>query len=200
MCAAGARTRHAGAMSPVVWQNLEADLRLQQRRRLARERDADIAVLLTAELGAITLADLLRGSVDEHLTCQVRAPQGPLRIAGRVRAVGSDLVLLDDERTRHAIALAHLCGVEGCRRPPSQEVPLTGRLGLAAHLRGLIATRQPCTLMTEHSAEAGLTLAAVGRDWVQVIDGRVLALASVTLISAPRRALDPVSPLHTAAR
>lgn len=193
-CATGAvieRRRHAGAVNPLAWQALEADLRLQQRRRLARERDADLAVLLTAELGASTLADLLRGSVGEHLTCQVRAPHRPLIIAGRVLSVGFDLLLLDDECTRYAIALAHLCVVNGCQRPPSQEVSLTGRLGLTAHLRGLMTNRQPVTLITEHAAEVGLTVAAVGRDWVQGADGRVFALATITLISAPRRALDP---------
>jgi len=178
-----------GRMTRTAWEAIEADLRRQDVSRAARDRDADLAALVVAEFGGVALVDLLRGSLGLPLTCVVGRDRGAV-VSGRLRALGRDVLLLDDGSSVHAVSLSQLVTVRGCTERPSPETTLRGRLGFTSHLRTLAAYRLPALLHTTAGEHPGRRLTRVGEDWLHLDDGSVIVLAQLLTVTVSRRALD----------
>ncbi|MBW8766995.1 MAG: hypothetical protein JF630_12465, partial [Geodermatophilales bacterium] len=79
------------------WQQLFADLAAQMEEAEAAGERGESASRMRAEVGAVHLAERLRGSLGSPLVLGCR---GAGRLTGRLVEVGADWLLLEDEQSR----------------------------------------------------------------------------------------------------
>src|SRR3954447_3941343 len=153
------------------WQQLFADLQAQFEAEEAAVERAESASRVRAEVGAIELADRLRGALGLPLTLGCgRAGT----VTGVLAGVGPDWVLVEDEGARQClVALAAVRWVSGLgRRTAAVEPagPVRARLDLRRALRGLARDRSTVQVVLDDGVVLTGTLDRVGADYVELAE------------------------------
>jgi len=153
------------------WQQLFADLQAQfEAEEEALER-AESASRTRAELGAIALADRLRGARGLPLVLACGAAGS---VSGVLTEVGPDWLLVEDDGARSClVALGALRSVAGLgRRTAAAEPagPVRGRLDLRRALRGLARDRSAVQVVLDDGGVLSGTLDRVGADYVELAE------------------------------
>ena len=153
------------------WQQLFADLQAQFEAEEAAVDRAESASRARAEVGAVGIADRLRGAVGNPVTLGCgRAGT----VAGTLVEVGPDWLLVEDERSRTClVALSAVRSVAGLgRRTAAAEPagPVRGRLDLRRALRGLARDRSVVQVVLDDGSVLGGTLDRVGADYVELAE------------------------------
>jgi hypothetical protein len=153
------------------WQQLFADLQAQFEAEEAAVDRAESASRARAEVGAVGIADRLRGAVGNPLTLGCgRAGT----VAGVLVEVGPDWLLVEDAGSRAClVALSAIRSVSGLGRrtaaadPPG---PVRGRLDLRRALRGLARDRSAVQVVLDDGSVLNGTLDRVGADYVELAE------------------------------
>jgi hypothetical protein len=151
------------------WDALFADLDAQAQSLEHAERAAEVDERVRAELGATTLTDRLRASIEAPIRVQVA---GGGTLAGQLSRVGPDWLLLDEGAGREALVhCAAVIAVSGLSRlsavPGSMDL-VQSRLGLWFMLRRIARDRSPVRVLLRDGSGLGVTLDRVGADFVEV--------------------------------
>lgn len=148
------------------WDDLFADLEAQAQALQSAERDAEVAELTRLEASRLQLAARLRPAVGTPI--KVRC-QGGMALAGRLSAVGSGWLLLDEAAGREALlATAAITSVAGLG--PLSGAPgsaLDAGLGIGHALRGVARDRSVLRACLTDSTVLDGTLDRVGSDFVE---------------------------------
>lgn len=150
------------------WDGLFADLEAQAAALHSAERGAEIEERTRAEAGRLTLLDRLRPAVGA--TVRVRS-RGGVSIAGDVRQVGSEWILLDEGAGREALvvlsAVTSIAGLGRLSAVPDTMGVVQLRLGLRHALRGIARDRSPLRLHLVDETVLDGTLDRVGADFIE---------------------------------
>ena len=143
------------------------DLEQQAEALAIAERDSEVSEAVRAEYSQVDLASRLHGSLGGPLRLGVT---GVGTVDGRLRRVGDGWCLIDTGQWEWLVRLAAVSSVRGLgdRAVPASVRPLTGRLGLASALRGLVELGAQSVL---HRTDATLLqgrLGRVGADFVEL--------------------------------
>ena len=153
------------------WQRLFADLSAQLEEAEASVEHAEAASRARAEVGAVRLTDRLRGAAGSALVLRCR---GAGQLAGVLTDVGSDWVLLEDERGAEVLVAAPaVLAVAGLGRrtaPEAASGAVHVRLDLRRALRGLARDRTAVQVVLEDGALLSGTLDRVGADFVEIAE------------------------------
>jgi hypothetical protein len=153
------------------WQQLFADLQAQFEAEEAALERAESASRTRAEMGAVGLADRLRGALGLPLTL---ACGGAGTVSGVLVEVGPDWLLVEDDGARAClVALGAVRSVAGLgRRTAAAEPagPVRGRLDLRRALRGLTRDRSAVQIVLDDGNVLGGTLDRVGADYVELAE------------------------------
>ncbi|MGI8695236.1 MAG: hypothetical protein ACR2JQ_01055 [Mycobacteriales bacterium] len=150
------------------WERLFADLEAQAEAAAAGELAGEVASRTRHEVGTLRLVDRLRPAIGApvRITCD-----GAEEVAGALRAVGADWLLVSESSGREAVvALGHVCAVSGTgalSAVPGSEGKVTARLGLRNSLRGIARDRAPVRVLTSGGPMAG-TIDRVGADFIEI--------------------------------
>jgi len=152
------------------WQQLFADLQAQfEAEETALER-VESASRARAEVGAVELADRLRGALDLRLTLGCgRAGT----VTGVLAEVGPDWLLVDDGARQCLVASSAVRWVSGLGRrtaPAEAAGPVRGRLDLRRALRGLARDRSAVQVVLDDGGVLSGTLDRVGADYVELAE------------------------------
>jgi anti-sigma-K factor RskA len=187
------------------WQQLFADLQAQFEEAEAAAERAESASRVRAELGAVRLADRLRGALGSAVTLRCRGA-GP--VTGVLADCGPDWLLLDGDRgTELLVAAAAVLEVSGLGRRtavPAEATPVQARLDLRRALRALARDRSAVVLVLEDGAVLTGTIDRVGADFVELADHpagelrrpgavrgvRAVVIEAVVVVRTVRPALD----------
>lgn len=148
------------------WTALFEDLEAQAAAQDALERAGEIEERTRAEIGALTLAARLRGSVGEPVLVRLT---GNLALSGRIVRTGPDWTLLDEDADRDAVvAHRHITAVRGlARHSVGTEGIVESRLGLRTLLRGISRDRAAVRIHLPTGATVDATIDRVGADFVE---------------------------------
>lgn len=153
------------------WQQLFADLQAQMEEAEAAGERGESASRMRAEVGAVHLAERLRGSLGSPLVLGCR---GAGRLTGRLVEVGADWLLLEDEQSRPClVATAAVQSVGGLGRltsAPEAAGAVWVRLDLRRALRGLARDRSPVQIFLDDGGVLSGTLDRVGADYVELAE------------------------------
>ena len=153
------------------WQQLFADLQAQMEEAEAAGERGESASRMRAEVGAVHLAERLRGSLGSPLVLGCR---GAGRLTGRLLEVGADWLLLEDDRSRPClVATAAVQSVGGLGRltsAPEAAGAVQARLDLRRALRGLARDRSPVQIFLDDGGVLSGTLDRVGADYVELAE------------------------------
>ena len=153
------------------WESLFADLEAQFEAAETAEHDAEVQERARHETGRRSLCERLRAAHGQDLRCALAGAGG---VAGQVRGVGPDWVLLADGERETArevvVALPALLWVDGLPRAAEVAPPGTiwHRLDLRYLLRGLARDRAPLRLVLTDATVLEGTVDRVGLDHVDV--------------------------------
>jgi hypothetical protein len=153
------------------WQQLFADLEAQYEEVEAAAARGESASRARAEIGAVRLADRLRGAVGGRLvlTCSGAGP-----VTGELVDVGTDWLLLEDDRGRSClVAMAAVRAVAGLGRRtavPEDAGPVRSRLDLRRALRALARDRAAVQVVLDDGTAVGGTVDRVGADYVELAE------------------------------
>jgi hypothetical protein len=167
---------------PVRWERLFADLESRFDDLAAAQERAEQADRDRVAAGAVTTLQRLRGAVGSSL--RVRLATGA-SIAGVLRRVGPDFVLVDDDLAgEFVIPLRYVVAAEGLTAGTGPELAgVSARLDLRWMLRGIARDRSSVAVTTSGSAaihgrdgalaepatsEISGTIDRVGADFVEV--------------------------------
>jgi hypothetical protein len=153
------------------WQQLFADLQAQfEAEEEALER-SESASRTRGELGAVGLADRLRGALGLPLAL---ACGGAGTVSGVLVEVGPDWLLVEDDGARSclvSLAAVRSVGGLGRRTAPAQPAgPVRGRLDLRRALRGLARDRSAVQVVLDDGGVLGGTIDRVGADYVELAE------------------------------
>ena len=158
-----------GSIRQMRWDGLFADLEAQAEVLAQAERAAEVEERTRGELAGLGVRDRLRGAVGEAV--RVRVAGGAL-LAGTVRRVGPDWLLLDEGDGRESLlVLAAMLGVRGLVRysaVPGSDGAVGSRLGLRTALRGIARDRSAVRLLLTDGTTVHATVDRVGGDFVEV--------------------------------
>lgn len=179
------------------WEGLFDDLAAQAEALAVAERAAEVEERARIEVGGQQLVDRLRGAVGGPVRLRCA---GAVAVAGVLRRVGPDWLLVDEGEGREALVpLAAVLAVGGPGRlalDASVDGVVTGRLRLTAALRGLARDRSAVRVwLTDATVVAG-TVDRVGADYAElavhpvgearrrgeVRDVQLIALAAVSVV------------------
>jgi hypothetical protein len=153
------------------WQQLFADLQAQFEEEEAAAERGESASRARAEIGAVTLAQRLRGSIGSGLSLRCA---GAGQVTGVLTEVGVDWLLLDDERSRPSlVAAAAVRSVAGLgrRTAAAEDVGVVrGRLDLRRALRGLARDRSAVQVVLDDGSALTGTVDRVGADYVEIAE------------------------------
>jgi hypothetical protein len=153
------------------WQQLFADLQAQFEAEEAAAERSESASRTRAEIGAVGIADRLRGALGLPLTL-VCGRAGS--VTGVLVEVGPDWLLVEDDGARSClVALSAVRTVAGLgRRTAAAEPagPVRGRLDLRRALRGLARDRSAVQVLLDDGSMLGGTLDRVGADYVELAE------------------------------
>jgi hypothetical protein len=181
------------------WDALFADLESQADALEHAERAAEVDERTRIEVAALGLVDRLRAAVGTSLRLQCVG--GPL-LAGELRRVGPDWLLLDEGSGREVLApLAAVHGVTGLSRlsaVPDSASLVESRLTLRHVLRGVARDRSPVRLYRVDGSTLDATIDRVGADFIELAlhaagetrrrsDVREMALVPFAAVAAVRR-------------
>ncbi|HEX8768525.1 MAG TPA: hypothetical protein VF714_09155 [Jatrophihabitans sp.] len=148
------------------WDDLFADLEAQAQALLRAERDAEVAELTRLETSRLELVSRLRPALGGVL--RVRC-LGGVALAGRLSAIGTGWLLLDEEAGREAfVATAAVVSIGGLGRlAAAPDAALDARLGIGRALRGLARDRSVLRACLTDSTVIDGTVDRVGSDFVE---------------------------------
>jgi hypothetical protein len=153
------------------WDGLFADLEAQAEALDVAERAAEIDERARLEIGRIRLLDRLRPTVGLPVRLRCR---GAVTVAGPLRRVGPDWLLVDEGSEREAlVVLAAVLGVSGLARlsgVPDSEGVVESRLGLRHALRGIARDRSAVRITDQSGATVDGTIDRLGADYVEVAE------------------------------
>lgn len=153
------------------WQQLFADLEARFEAEQEAAERAETASRARHEIGALRLADRLRGAAGAAVVLECRGA-GP--VAGVLVDVGVDWVLLaDDQRRECLVASSAVRAVSGLSRRtalPEEEGLVRARLDLRRALRGLARDRAVLQLVLDDGAVLTGTIDRVGADYVELAE------------------------------
>jgi hypothetical protein len=151
------------------WDALFADLEAQAVAAEQAERAAEIEERTRGELATLAVVDRLRAAEGGALRLRLA---GGLTLAGSVRRMGPDWLLLAEDAGREAVVpLAGVLGVRGLSRysaVPGSAGVVASRLGLRSALRGIARDRSPVRLELVDGTALDATIDRVGADFVEV--------------------------------
>jgi hypothetical protein len=153
------------------WQQLFADLQAQfDEQETAAER-AEWGSRARAEIGSVTLADRLRGSLGSPVSLRCGGG-GP--VVGRLVEVGADWLLLEDDHARPsliALVAVRAVGGLGRRTAVAEDLGSVGkRLDLRWALRALARDRAAVQIVLDDGFVLSGTLDRVGADYVELAE------------------------------
>jgi hypothetical protein len=153
------------------WDGLFADLEAQAEALEIAERAAEIDERARVEIGRIRLLDRLRpaGGLPVLLRCR-----GDVAVAGPLRRVGPDWLLVDEGGEREAlVVLAAVLGVSGLARlsgVPDSETVVESRLGLRHALRGIARDRSAVRITDQSGTTVDGTIDRLGADHIEIAE------------------------------
>ncbi|MCW2683951.1 MAG: uncharacterized protein JWP33_1864 [Blastococcus sp.] len=153
------------------WQQLFADLQAQFEEEEAAVDRGELASRARAEIGAIHLAERLRGALGVRvvLGCGTAG-----QVAGVLVDVGVDWLLTEDERGRQdLIAVKAVRTVAGLGRRTAAAEPagaVAQRLDLRRALRALARDRSAVQVVLDDGGVLGGTVDRVGADYVELAE------------------------------
>jgi hypothetical protein len=153
------------------WQQLFADLQAQFDEEEAAAERSESASRVRLEMGAVRLSQRVHGSVGAPISVTCR---GAGQVAGVLMDVGTDWLLLEDDRGRqHLVAAAAVRAVTGLGRvtaPPQPEGAVRGLLDLRRALRALARDRAGVQVVLDDGGVLSGTLDRVGADYVELAE------------------------------
>ena len=153
------------------WQQLFADLQAQFDEEEAAAERGDTASRARAEVGAVRLADRLRGALGLAVVLGCR---GVGSVAGVLTDVGVDwLLLAGDGGRENLVALHSVRTVGGLGRRTAVPEPagaVWSRLDLRRALRGLARDRSVVQVVLDDGVVLAGTLDRVGADYVELAE------------------------------
>jgi hypothetical protein len=153
------------------WQQLFGDLQAQFEAEEGALELVEFGSRTRAEVGAVGIADRLRGALGLPLTL---ACGGAGTVSGVLVEVGPDWLLVEDDGARSGlVALGAVRSVVGLgRRTATAEPagPVRGRLDLRRALRGLARDRSAVQVLLDDGSVLGGTLDRVGADYVELAE------------------------------
>ena len=153
------------------WQQLFADLQAQFEAEEAAAEQAESASRARAEVGALGIADRLRGALGLPVAL---ACGGAGVVTGTLVDVGADWLLVEDDGARQClVALAAVRSVSGLSRRtavPENVGPVRGQLNLRRALRGLARDRSAVQIVLDDGGVLSGTLDRVGADYVELAE------------------------------
>jgi hypothetical protein len=187
------------------WQQLFADLEAQFAAAESATERAEAASRARAEVGAVRLADRLRGAVGHPvvLTCR-----GAGAVTGLLLDVGVDWLLLEEDGGREALVAAPaVLAVGGLGRwtaDAREPGVVRARMDLRRAVRALARDRAAVQLVLDDGGVFSGTLDRVGADFVELAEHpagvprradavqgvRAVLLAAITLVRTSTPALD----------
>jgi hypothetical protein len=153
------------------WQQLFADLDAQFEAEEAAEERAESASRARSEIGALGLADRLRGALGTPVVLGCR---GAGNVAGVLLDVGADWLLVEDDAARQSLvattAVRTVAGLGRRTAAPEPPGPVRGRLDLRRALRGLARDRSAVQVVLDDGSVLNGTLDRVGADYVELAE------------------------------
>lgn len=153
------------------WQQLFADLQAQFEAEEAAGERAESASRARSEIGALGIADRLRGALGSPVVLGCR---GVGSVSGVLLEVGADWLLVEDGGARQSlVATAAVRTVAGLGRrtaAPEPAGPVRGQLDLRRALRGLARDRSAVQIVLDDGTVLGGTLDRVGADYVELAE------------------------------
>jgi hypothetical protein len=153
------------------WDALFADLEAQAEALTTAERAVEVEERARIEAGRIRLLDRLQPSIGRPVRLRCL---GAGAIAGVVRRVGADWVLLDEDAGREAlVAIDALLSVSGLARlsaPPGAQSVVGSRLGLRHALRGIARDRSAVRISDLSGVTVDGTIDRLGADVIEVAE------------------------------
>jgi hypothetical protein len=149
------------------WSALFADLEGQAAAQRALERSAEVDQRARAEVGALTVAARLRGSLGQLVVVQLG---GGLTLSGRIGQTGPDWTLLTEDAAQEAVLLhRHLVSVRGLGRHADLAAGVVeSRLGARVVLRGIARDRSAVRIHLTTGAVVDGTIDRVGGDFMEL--------------------------------
>ena len=153
------------------WQQLFADLQAQFEAEEVAVEQAESASRARAEVGALELADRLRGALGFPLALGCGSAG---TVTGVLVEVGVDWLLVEGDGARQSlVALAAVRSVTGLGRrtaAPETAGQVRGRLDLRRALRGLARDRTAVQIVLDDGGVLSGTLDRVGVDYVELAE------------------------------
>ena len=153
------------------WQRPFADLEAQFEAAEAAADRAETGPRARAEVGALRLADRLRGAIGLPISLRCR---GAGQLTGVVADVGTNWLLLADDRGRETVvATAAVLSVGGLVRRtavPEDAGPVQRRMDLRRALRALARDRSTVQVVLEDGELVTGTVDRVGADFVELAE------------------------------
>jgi len=153
------------------WDGLFADLEAQADALEIAERAAEVEERARVEVGRIRLLDRLRPAIG--LPVRLRC-LGAVAVAGIVRRVGPDWLLIDEGADREAlVSTAAVLSVSGLARlsaAPETESAVESRLGLRHALRGIARDRSAVRIGDRSGVTIDGTIDRLGADFIEVAE------------------------------
>lgn len=183
------------------WEGLFADLEAQAAALAQEQRAAEIDERTRAEIGALGLRERLRAAIGTALRLRL---VGGATIAGELRRVGPDWLLIDEGAGREALlAIAALASIRGLGRysaVPGSAGAVESRLGLRSALRGIARDRCAARVLLVDGSTIDGTVDRVGADFLEVAahapgelrrrpDVREVELVPFSALAAVRRSV-----------
>jgi hypothetical protein len=151
------------------WDGLFEDLEAQAAALASAERSAEVEERTRAETGQLGMIERLRPALGQHLKVRCR---GGVDVAGQLRQVGSEWILLDEGGGREAVvglaAVATVTGLGRLSAPPHTMSQVESRLGMRHVLRGIARDRSALRAHLTDSTIIDGTIDRVGRDFVEI--------------------------------
>jgi hypothetical protein len=153
------------------WQQLFADLQAQFDAEEAAAERSEFASRARAELGAVRLAERLRGALGSPVVLGCGAAG---QVAGVFVDVGIDWLLTEEERGRQALvagrAVRTVSGLGRRTAAPTALGAVAQRFDLRRALRALARDRSAVQILLDDGAVLGGTLDRVGADYVELAE------------------------------
>ena len=156
------------------WDDLFEDLEGQLAAAGQLDHEAQVAELVRAEQGAISLADRLRGHGEEPLELRLLAG---VRVSGRLREVAETWFILESAPHRVLVPLGSVVTASGLgRRARAEGSTVRRTLSLGTALRTLARDRAAVTCLLRSAGEDPLTVVGtidtVGSDYLEIMPAR----------------------------
>jgi hypothetical protein len=155
----------------VRWQPLFADLQAQFEQEEAAAERAESASRTRAEVGAVRLADRLRGAIGGSVVLQCA---GAGQVVGGLVDVGADWLLLGDDLGREVLcAMSAVRAVGGLGRrtaAPEESGAVAAAGDLRRALRALARDRAAVQVVLDDGAVLAGTVDRVGADYLELAE------------------------------